>query len=522
MIKSNGHLSGCACCPMNRRKFLAQGGMAALGAVGLAMAPGWLASAEPKGKLRIHVLYALHAEVQPIPDWPNKGYDFRPAMEKINNALSTGCPNCEFLMSMSTGPDQTKKILKKDKSRKIDGYVVVQMNCWNEVVQTIAASGKPVLYADFQFAGSGGFLVYTSKFQRTKTPNVAFVGSSRLDDLVGAVACFEVLRRGGKATDFVKAVTQARIAGTPKPGNMAGIIDNVPCLSSGECLRRLKESRILAVSGKDAKPGEEIMGIPVDYIPFSEVNDAWEKADKEEAKAVAGMWRTSARLVEGVSQETLETSAAMYLAQKAVTRKHNANAITINCLGGFYEGHIHAYPCLGFHQLLNEGLIGACECDVRSAATMVAFTTLTQGRPGYISDPVVDTAKRQIIYAHCVASNRPFGPAGPANPFEILTHSEDRQGASVRSILPAGYMTTSLECDKVKKEILMHRAQTIDNDPDDRACRTKLCAEPVGDFERLFTEWDKWGWHRVTFYGDLKEPAYGLADALGWKVVEES
>jgi hypothetical protein len=172
--------------------------------------------------------------------------------------------------------------------------------------------------------------------------------------------------------------------------------------------------------------------------------------------------------------------------------------------------------------LLNEGLIGACECDIRSTATMVAFTTLTQGRPGYISDPVMDTAKGQIIYAHCVASNRPFGPQGRANAYQILTHSEDRQGASVRSLLPAGYVVTTLEVDNGRKEILLHRARTVGNDPDDRACRTKLCAVPMGDFEKLFTFWDQWGWHRVTFYGDLREPAYELAKAIGWKVVEEA
>jgi L-fucose isomerase-like protein len=113
------------------------------------------------------------------------------------------------------------------------------------------------------------------------------------------------------------------------------------------------------------------MGISVVDIPFAEVNEAWKNADREEARAAAGIWREHATVVDGVSQETLETSAAMYLAQKAVMKKHGANAITINCLGGFYGGHIHAYPCLGFHQLLNDGLVGACECDVRSAATMV-------------------------------------------------------------------------------------------------------------------------------------------------------
>jgi hypothetical protein len=34
--------------------------------------------------------------------------------------------------------------------------------------------------------------------------------------------------------------------------------------------------------------------------------------------------------------------------------------------------------------------------------------------------------------------------------------------------------------------------------------------------------WDQWGWHRVTFYGDLKEPVYELADAMGYKVIEEA
>src|SRR5574337_693990 len=35
------------------------------------------------------------------------------------------------------------------------------------------------------------------------------------------------------------------------------------------------------------------------------------------------------------------------------------------------------------------------------------------GRPGYISDPVIDTSKNQIIYAHCVAPTKVFGPGGP-------------------------------------------------------------------------------------------------------------
>jgi hypothetical protein len=165
--------------------------------------------------------------------------------------------------------------------------------------------------------------------------------------------------------------------------------------------------------------------------------------------------------------------------------------------------------------------VGGCECDVRSAASMVLANALTGGRPGFISDPVLDIAKRQIVYAHCVASNRVFGPKGTTNPFEILTHSEDRQGASVRSLFPKGYLTTTIEVQPGRKEILFHQAKAVDNDPNDRACRSKLCGEPMGDFEKLFSFWDQWGWHRVTVYGDLKESVQAVADALGWKVVAE-
>ena len=83
-------------------------------------------------------------------------------------------------------------------------------------------------------------------------------------------------------------------------------------------------------------------------------------------------------------------------------------------------------------------------------------------------------------------------------------------------------MTTTVEFEPERKKILFHHGKAVANDPDDRACRTKLAAEPVGDIEKLFTEWDQWGWHRVTFYGDLKEPVFALADAMGWKVVEEA
>lgn len=513
----------CAACPMSRRRFLGAGCATAVSAAaGLLALPGLSRAAQGGGRMRIRLVYSLHAVKQPRPDWPNVGFDFAPVMDRYHADLTKGCPGFEFVSSTATGPEQAQKILDEDKAAAMDGYVVFQMNCWNKVVQTLATSGKPVLYADFLYAGSGGFLVYTAGFLRSQASNVGFVSSSRFEDVIAAVKCFEQVKRSGSPAEFAAATRKVRLERTPKAGKSDCQPDKLNLLSTQDCLRRMKESKILAVRNQESGPAEPIMGIPMEKVAFAEVNEAWKTADKDEARAIADRWQKTAALVKGVSRETLETSAAMYLGMKGVLKKHAANAITVNCLGGFYGGHIHAYPCLGFHELSNEGLVGACECDVRSTATMVAITALTHGRPGYISDPVMDTAKRQIIYAHCVASNKAFGPQGRTNPFQILTHSEDRQGASVRSILPVGYLTTTLEIQPARKEILFHQGKVVANDPNDRACRTKLCAEPVGDIEKLFTEWDRWGWHRVTFYGDLKEPVFALADAIGWQIVQEA
>ena len=473
-------------------------------------------------KLRIRILYSLHAPVQERPDWPNLGFDFRPPMEKINNALTNHFKGWEFLPSLATGPEEAQKIVEQDKTDTVDGYIVYQMNCWNQVVETVAKTGKPVLYADFQFGGSGGFLVYNSTFLEAPGRNVGFVASSRMEDLLAAVTCFTITAKGGTVDEFVAATDKVRLMLTPAEKKYQLQQNDIDFLSPDECKKRFSRSKILAVMDQNAVIAAPVMGIPLEYIPFSEVNEAWSSADKDEATAVAERWQNSALEVVGVSFETLLTSAAMYLGMKSVLKKHDANAITVNCLGGFYGGHIHAYPCLGFHELCNEGLVGGCECDTNSTATMLAFATLTNGRPGFISDPVIDTSKRQIIYAHCVAPNKIFGPDRETNPFRIMTHSEDRAGASVQSILPLNYLTTSLQINDERKEILFHQAVAVDNDPDDRACRTKLCADPAGDIEKLFTQWNRWGWHRVTFYGDLKEPVYALADAMGWKVIQEA
>jgi len=144
------------------------------------------------------------------------------------------------------------------------------------------------------------------------------------------------------------------------------------------------------------------------------------------------------------------------------------------------------------------------------------------GRPGYVSDPVIDTAANQIIYAHCVATNKVYGPDGISNPYIIRSHSEDRKGASVQSLMPLGETVTTVKIKVSEKALCIHQGKTVANIEEDKACRTKLAVE--ADVQKILENWNmkvNFGWHRVTFYGNWRKHAMNLAALLGMKIIEE-
>jgi hypothetical protein len=525
--------SACTGCPMrriNRRQFL--GGCAAGAAAALvgggtrllgaaeATAAGEAAGAKPK----VRLVYTYVPSTSPI--WPNIGYDFDARKKVLTDGLTKACPGVEFLPATINNGEQAKKLLAEDKDKDVDGYLVFMLGLWTGAPQAIGTSGKPTLFVDDLYGGSGEFLIANASARRNKW-KVAAVSSSRLDDVVAAARCFELLKKpGGTVEQFLAACQEAGRKAAKPAGDMACKADAVKCVPVDECLKKLQGYTILAVGGGWGMPGsgkaiEALFGTKVLPIEFKELHETYVKADRDEARKWAEKWTKGAEKVVEPSKEDIENSGAMYLAMLDVLKRHNAQAITINCLGGFYGGQVKAFPCLGFCQLNDDGMVGACEGDLTSTITMLAVGSLL-ARPGMISDPVIDTSKNQIIYAHCVAPTKVFGREGAANAYHIRSHSEDRKGASMRSLLPLGYMTTTVEINASAKQILLHQGKTVENVDEDKACRTKLAAEPKGDLDKLLTEWDRWGWHRVTFYGDVKEQVTELAKALKMTVVEEA
>ena len=458
-------LGGCAACAA---------GLAGISAVGLQSAMAQVPPGGERAKVRLVFTHIPAGR----PTWPNIGYDYEGRKKQLTAELRKGCPEIEFLPTTAHNADQAKKILEADK--EVDGYLIYMIGIWTRAPQTIAASGRPTIFVDDLYGGSGEFLVAYADAKR-KGLKVAGVSSTKMEDVIQAARCFE-------------------------------------------CIKKLRSSVILRVGGGfgcSPEGIEKVFGTKTVLKTHEELDELYKKADRAQAQRWANRWIQQAEKLVEPSRAEIEKSGAMYLAMQEMMRQNKAQAITVNCLGGFYGGKITAYPCLGFFQLNNDGYVGACESDLKSTISMLIMAYLV-GRPGFISDPVIDTSKNQIIYAHCVAPSKVFGPDGPENPYHIRNHSEDRKGAAIRSLMPLGQMTTTLEFDPDKKQVIIHQGKTVANIDEDKACRTKLAAEVEGDIDKLMEYWDQWGWHRVTFYGNLKRPVEQIAALLGFEVIKEA
>lgn len=461
----------------SRREFLAGCAGTAACAGCSALAGGVSADAAaliPKVKPNLLLVYA-HPDPK-IQGWPYQGYDYESRKTQTTARLRAACPNVDFSATTAKTAAEAQSVLHSNPDA--DGYLVYLYGIPSDAPDVFAYSGRPTLLVDDLYGGTGRFLGLYPRALAKGMP-VAGVSSTRFEDLVEAVKAFEAIKK-------------------------------------------LRASVMLDVTDRDLTKAVELfrqsLGLTVRPTSAEELNSAYERADREEARRWATLWTKQADRVVEPSPEEMRKSGAMYAGMRNLLVQHRAQGIAVDCLRLFYGGKMSAYPCLGFFQLNDDGLVGACEADLDSAATMLLMTYLVD-RPGYISDPVIDTSKNQIIYAHCVAPSKVHGPGGPRNPYHIRDHSEDRKGAAIRSLLPLGEMTTTLKLVPAQKTVVLHQAKAVDNIDEDRACRTKLAAE-VPDARKLMENWD-FGWHRVTVYGDHKPAVETVTQLLGFKLVEE-
>jgi len=511
--------SSCAGCHhgISRRGFI-KGCGAALASAGWAVSGRTLAD-EPKNKrVRVGLVFLSKAGSS----WPHPEFDVQARERQIQKLLGDGCPGVEFVPVFVRSPEDVQKAVSmKD---RVNGYMVYALTLtWplTGAITEIGKLGKPMIVADEFLGGSGVFLVGFSRLCRQGIPACG-VATTRMRDLVGVAGCFAELTPGTTPKMFAQKCQDVYRKSFAGASEMKCLEDAVKLTSIGRAVARFKKSRLLIVGSGKSGQEQDFLGAKGIYIGFDEFNALYDQVDPDQAGEWAARWTKEADKVIEPTPDWIRKAGAVYLATLKLLSRYDTDTVTMNCLGGFGAGQLPAYPCLGFMQLLNDGGHGICEAMPDDTLSTLMARILT-GRPSYVSDPALDTAKNEIVYAHCMATTKAFGPKGRSNMYRIRTlHNHDPRGTCVQSFLPEGYMTTSFRTNFARKTMIIHQAKSVGNLDATRGCRTQLIGEIRGDIGKLFDQWDMYGWHRVTVYGDVKEALIEFGKALGLGIVEEA
>lgn len=417
---------------------------------------------------------------KPVPTWPCPDIDLNAEMKKINSILTDlknkTDRNIEFVgRELVRTADDIPRFQKN--LGDIDGIFAFNLtSTCSPMFIPIVDIGYPTVLFSQPYSGHDWSLVADMQKQGKK---VDVVASSDFNDLEPFIRIIDTVRKTKQTV--------------------------VLCLRSN-----LKKS-------DDITAIEKKYGLAIELLDYSELNKMYKQADKARATEMADKFIAGAmRMVEPKRTDVIE-SMRLFLAIKELIKRHGSEVITIDCLGGFNRKDLPAYPCVAWTLLNNNGQIGVCEADLNATMTQILLQYLT-GKPGFVSDPVIDTKTNTVIHAHCVSATKMDGPQGPSAPYAIRTHMEDNKGVSLQVKMRTGQDITLAKLTG-GKTMLLSTGKIIDNPDLKRGCRTKVTTE-VTDADKMLHGYTG-GLHRLLFYGDYVEDIEKMGRLMGFEVVME-
>jgi len=287
----------------------------------------------------------------------------------------------------------------------------------------------------------------------------------------------------------------------------------------------LRQSRVVCIqpdaeSDASSKALEEKFGATIRFVPYSHLQSLYEAADPQAARRDAAVFTNAAlKVVEPKPAEVVD-AFRLYHAVEKLLEEEQANAITIDCLGGFRRGDLPAYPCVAWSKLNDRrSLYGVCEADLHSTFTQMLFTYYS-GKPGFVSDPVIDTKTNTVIHAHCVSATHLDGFDKPPSPYIVRSHMEDNKGVSLQVKWRSTGQTVTLAKLADAETLLVSTGKVVATPDLPRGCRTKFATQ-VRDASKMLMNYSG-NLHRVLFSGDHLQAAHQMGRLLSLKVVEET
>ncbi|MFZ5832529.1 MAG: hypothetical protein ACOY3P_20775 [Planctomycetota bacterium] len=281
--------------------------------------------------------------------------------------------------------------------------------------------------------------------------------------------------------------------------------------------RMFEETRVLWIRGKERNETVvERLGIKVRAIPRDTFNQEFDKqlVTAEVQDVASDLRRHAKKIVEPTEEDTVNCARA-YLTAKRLLVAEKANALSMDCLGMVSARLVPTPPCGAWTLLQDQGITAGCEADLFGAASLMMSSYL-MGRPGYMNDPVPETAKNLLIAAHCTSGTRLEGFDKPAAPYVLRDHSESDLGVSTQVLWPEGQPVTLVRFTG-SDEMIIDTGTVVSNveTPPAGGCRTsvEIRMDNIEDCR------DVEGFHQVVVLGNHRRELEGFCELYGIKHV---
>lgn len=121
---------------------------------------------------------------------------------------------------------------------------------------------------------------------------------------------------------------------------------------------------------------EKRFGVRARHIETNEFYRYFDRFDEKEVRRELESWRREFDRVLEPTEEHLMDATRAYLALRELSRREDANGITVNC-GRFTEER-PVVPCLAFNRLIDEGVMCACEGDITAMLSSLLLHAVSQ------------------------------------------------------------------------------------------------------------------------------------------------
>ena len=494
------------CCGISRRTFMGTTGALSSGLIFTGLAASQESSPPASGDewnenqppVRIYVVFIGSSR----PGWPRAEFDCPNEMEQVYNPLlkAVGEKFGDVIFvggDLISNGDEANKLLAQFEEQNADAVLVIHLTLGTPATfSALASSGLPL--GIFSQLFSGHQWIYFPEIQRNAATKLIVRASGDLNDVEELVALLRVPAK----------MRNAKLLMIGNPGCAAG--------TAAACdYANVKE-----------KFGTEVIQItPQEFVEVHQTISEFDAIEEAEE-----YWLSKAMELREPTPEEIVKSCKTYFAMKKLMKQYGARSVAMKCLGGV-PIDVLGYPCLGFSRIMDDGGVGACEADMDSTLTMMMFMYAT-GKPGFITDPLMDFPNNAVIHAHCVSATKMAGPQTERLPFIIRAHLEDGKGASLKVFVDRDMDHPVTVCKLANNDTILASSGKLKGscDSPDRGCRTQMITEVTST--TALELYDKWGGnilghdmmtllHRVLFYGDHLETFHDIARLMGLRFMVE-